>query len=203
MQIHRDQITGLILAGGRGSRMGHVDKGLQSFRGEPMVAHVIRRLSPQVGSVTINANQNIDAYEHFGLPVWPDSLTGFEGPLAGVQTGLTECKTACKTAYMVTAPCDSPFLPENLVERLSAALTAHDAELAVAVTGEGAEKQSQPVFCLMKTSVLPSLSDYLQAGGRRIDTWHRSLKMVEVPFADEAAFRNINTLEELQRYETT
>jgi molybdopterin-guanine dinucleotide biosynthesis protein A len=199
MAINPDRITGLVLAGGRGSRMGHVDKGLQQFRGAPMVLHVIMRLSPQVGAMMINANQNLGPYEGFGLPVWPDQLTGFEGPLAGVQTGLAQCDTE----YMVTAPCDSPFLPANLVERLGAALLENDAELAVAVTSEGETKQPHPVFCLMKSTLLPQLSDYLQSGGRKIDTWHRSLKMVEVHFDDESAFRNINTIEELRRFETT
>lgn len=199
MAINPERITGLVLAGGRGSRMGHVDKGLQQFRGAPMVLHVIMRLSPQVGTMMINANQNLGPYEGFGLPVWPDQLTGFEGPLAGVQTGLAQCDTE----YMVTAPCDSPFLPADLVERLGAALLEHGADLAVAVTGEGETKQPHPVFCLMKSALLPHLSDYLQSGGRKIDTWHRSLNMVEVRFEDESAFRNINTIEELRRFETT
>ena len=198
--INPNQITGLILAGGRGSRMGHVDKGLQQFRGAPMVLHVIMRLSPQVGTLMINANQNIGAYEGFGLPVWPDQLGGFEGPLAGLQTGLT----CCETDYLVTAPCDSPFLPMNLVERLGAALGENDADLAVAVTGgEDEKRQPHPVFCLMKASLLPHLTAYLQSGGRKIDTWYRSLKVAEVHFSDESEFRNINTLEELRLFEKT
>jgi molybdopterin-guanine dinucleotide biosynthesis protein A len=187
-----NQITGLILAGGRGSRMGHVDKGLQPFRGAPMVMHVIMRLSPQVGTMIINANQNLSPYEGFGLPVWPDQLTGFEGPLAGLQTGLTHCETD----YLVTSPCDSPFLPEDLVARLGASLQAQDAELAVASTGEGDS-------LLMRSSVLPHLTQYLQEGGRKIDKWYRSLRFVEVHFAEEDAFRNINTLDDLRRFETT
>jgi molybdopterin-guanine dinucleotide biosynthesis protein A len=189
------QITGLILAGGRGSRMGNVDKGLQTFRGAPMVLHVIMRLSPQTGALMINANQNLGPYEGFGLPVWPDQLTGFEGPLAGLQTGLAQCDTE----YLVTAPCDSPFLPEDLVERLADALG--DADLAVAVTEENGRRQPHPVFCLMKSSLLSNLTEYLQGGGRKIDTWYRSLDFVEVLFEDESAFRNINTLEELRRFE--
>ena len=197
MTILPSQITGLILAGGRGSRMGHVDKGLQTFRGAPMVMHAIMRLTPQVGNLIINANQNIGPYEGFGYPVWPDQLGGFEGPLAGLQTGLSHCDTD----YLVTAPCDSPFLPENLVAMLSDALLANDAEIAVAVTEEGGKRQSHPVFCLMKASVLPSLTAYLQEGGRKIETWYRSLRFVEVSFPDESAFRNINTLDELRRFE--
>jgi molybdopterin-guanine dinucleotide biosynthesis protein A len=197
MTIDTNKITGLILAGGRGSRMGGVDKGLQTFRGAPMVLHVIMRLSPQVSGLMINANQNIGAYEGFGLPVWPDQLSGFEGPLAGLQTGLSHCETD----YLVTAPCDSPFLPEDLVERLGDALIAQNAELAVAVTGGADARQRHPVFCLMKASVLPHLTLFLQGGGRKIDAWYKSLNHTEVDFADEAAFRNINTLEELRRYE--
>jgi molybdenum cofactor guanylyltransferase len=199
MLIDIHQITGLILAGGRGSRMGHVDKGLQQFRGAPMVLHVIMRLSPQVGTLMINANQNISPYEGFGLPVWPDQLGGFEGPLAGVQTGLSQCDTD----YLVTAPCDSPFLPANLVERLAAALVEKNAELAFAVTGEGATRQPHPVFSLMKSTTLTSLTEYLQNGGRKIETWYKSLNAAEVHFSDEAEFRNINTLEELRRFEAS
>jgi molybdopterin-guanine dinucleotide biosynthesis protein A len=193
-----EQITGLILAGGRGSRMGHVDKGLQMFRGAPMALHVMLRLQPQVGQLMINANQNLGPYESFGLPVWPDELQGFEGPLAGMQTGLMHCETE----YMATAPCDTPFLPADLVARLAQAMQDADAELAVAVTGEGASRQAHPVFCLMKTSLLPSLSAYLKRGGRKIDAWFAELKVAEVRFDDEAAFRNINTLDELRRYES-
>jgi molybdopterin-guanine dinucleotide biosynthesis protein A len=199
MNMDINQITGLILAGGRGSRMGGVDKGLQQFSGAPMVFHVIMRLSPQVGHLMINANQNLGPYEGFGLPVWPDQLAGFEGPLAGVQTGLIHCETE----YLVTAPCDSPFLPDDLVARLADALAANDADLAVAVTGDGdgETRQPHPVFCLMKAALLPHLTLFLQDGGRKIDAWTKSLRSVEVHFPDEAGFRNINTLEELRRYE--
>lgn len=197
MTIDSSNITGLILAGGRGSRMGGVDKGLQTFRGAPMALHVIMRLSPQVGPLIINANQNIGPYEGFGFPVWPDQMGGFEGPLAGLQTGLSHCDTD----YLVTAPCDSPFLPENLVEKLAEALLAQDAELAVAVTEDEDGRQAHPVFCLMKAAVLTSLTGFLQEGGRKIDKWYRSLRFVEVVFADSAAFRNINTVDELRRFE--
>ena len=196
--MNTEQITGLILAGGRGTRMGHVDKGLQNFRGAPMALHVMLRLQPQVGELMINANQNLAPYESFGVPVWPDEMQGHAGPLAGMQTGLLHCTTD----YMVTAPCDSPFLPPDLVERLAAGLLDADADLAVAVTGEGEgeERQAHPVFCLMKASLLQHLSEFLRDGGRKIDAWYASLNTVEVPFADEAAFRNINTVAELKSY---
>lgn len=192
-----EQITGLILAGGRGSRMGHVDKGLKNFRGAPMALHVMMRLQPQVGELMINANQNLGPYESFGLPVWPDEIQGFEGPLAGMQTGLVHCTTD----YMVTAPCDSPFLPADLVARLSEGLVDAGADLAVAVTEANGRRQAHPVFCLMKASLLQHLTEYLRGGGRKIDAWYGSLKTAEVLFDDEDAFRNINTLVELKQYE--
>lgn len=195
--IDKRDITGLILAGGRGTRMGSVDKGLQTFRGAPMAMHVLMRLSPQVGDLMINANQNLGPYEGFGVPVWPDEMAGFHGPLAGLQTGLVHCQTE----YMVTAPCDSPFLPADLVERLAAALHEQKADLAVAVTGENEERQPHPVFCLVRASLLPHLTLYLQDGGRKFDKWYASLQVAEVLFANEAAFRNINTVDELRQFE--
>lgn len=192
-------ITGLILAGGRGSRMGHVDKGLQPFAGMPMVQHVLTRLAPQVDKLFINANRNLAVYQGFGVPVLQDEIPDFAGPLAGLQTGLLHCDTR----YLVTAPCDSPFMPQDLVERLHCALTAADADLAVAVTGEGDTRRVHPVFCFLKTSLEPHLTEYLQRGGRKMDAWYASLKAVDVHFSEEAAFRNINTREELQRFEVT
>ena len=191
------RITGLILAGGRGTRMGTVDKGLQVFRGAPMALHALMRLAPQVGHVMINANQNIAPYEGFGVPVWQDEITGFAGPLAGLHTGLVHCETD----FLVTVPCDSPFVPTDLVARLAAGLEKEDADLAVAVTGEGETRQPHPVFCLAKASLLPHLTLYLQEGGRKFDKWYASLKTAEVHFDDEDAFRNINTLDELRKYE--
>jgi len=195
-------VTGLILAGGRGSRMGNVDKGLQRFRNSTMVAHVLRRLAPQVKRVVINANQNLDAYGVFGAPVWPDDLKGFEGPLAGLETGLRRCTTD----FLVTVPCDSPFLPTDLVSRLHIALMEAHADLALAVTDEvtddgSTQIQPQPVFALMKTELLPVLSAYLELGGRRMDGWYKDIKVVAVRFDDASGFRNINTLGDLQKYE--
>lgn len=183
------RITGLILAGGRGTRMGSVDKGLQPFRDRPMVAHVIERLAPQVDELLINANQNLDTYAGFGHRVIADEIAGFAGPLAGFERGLTHATHD----LIVTAPCDSPFLPADLVARLLAQLTAQNAQLAVAKTGD----QAHPVFCLMKKDVLDSLRTFLESGQRKIDRWYEALRIVEVSFDDEAdAFLNINTLEE-------
>ncbi|MBK6981055.1 MAG: molybdenum cofactor guanylyltransferase MobA [Betaproteobacteria bacterium] len=184
------EITGLVLAGGQGSRMGGVDKGLTPLRGRPLVEHVIERLAPQVGEILVNANRNPDAYAGFGHRVVADDIPGFAGPLAGFERGLAHARGA----LVATVPCDSPFLPADLVARLRAALEAADAELAVAKTGE----QPHPVFCLMRRSVHPSLRDFLSSGQRKIDKWYAALRVVEVSFDDEAdAFANINTRDEL------
>ncbi|MEX2241425.1 MAG: molybdenum cofactor guanylyltransferase MobA [Burkholderiales bacterium] len=183
-----DAVSGIVLAGGQGRRMGGVDKGLVHLRGKPMVAWVLERLAPQVGEIVINANQNLEAYAAFGHRVVPDDVGGFAGPLAGLHAGLA----AVAHELAVTVPCDSPFLPADLVARLRAALGAN--ELAVAKTGD----QPHPVFSLVRRSVHAHLGAFLAGGGRKIDAWYASLKVVEVPFDDEAdAFRNINTREEL------
>jgi molybdopterin-guanine dinucleotide biosynthesis protein A len=183
-----DAVSGIVLAGGQGRRMGGVDKGLQPLRGKPMVAWVLERLRPQVGEVVINANQNLEAYARFGHRVVPDAIGGFAGPLAGLHAGLA----AASHALVVTVPCDSPFLPLDLVARLAGALGGHD--LAVARTGD----QPHPVFSLVRRSVHEHLTQFLSQGGRKIDAWYASLEVIEVPFDDEAdAFRNINTREEL------
>lgn len=183
-------VTGLVLAGGMGRRMESRDKGLVDFRGKPMVAHVIDRLAPQVESLLINANRNPDQYGEFGYPVISDQVSGFAGPLAGLHAGLQ----ACTTPYIVTVPCDSPFLPLDLVHRLYDAAVENIAELAVAKTGT----QAQPVFALYSASLLPSLTKFLESGGRKIDAWYSTHRVVEVPFADESAFANINTSAELR-----
>jgi molybdopterin molybdotransferase len=198
-----NSVSGLILAGGQGTRMGSVDKGLVAFRGSTMAAHVMARLAPQVSAVAINANRNLPTYQAMGVPVWPDELGGFAGPLAGLQTGLRHCGTD----YLVCVPCDSPLLPTDLVDRLMQALQAQQADLALAVTLEADAagqmyKQTHPVFCLLKKELLPVLSAYLQEGGRRMDGWHAGIKVAEVLFDDASAFRNINTREELNSLDT-
>ena len=194
----RDFITGLVLAGGRGSRMGNVDKGLQLLDGDSMTAHVLRRLAPQVTQLAINANRNLDRYAGFGVPVWPDDLAGFEGPLAGLETGLRRCATE----LLLTAPCDSPFAPPDLAERLHAALAGQGADLALAETLEDGRVQPQPVFALVRRAALPELSAYLAGGGRRMDGWYDAIRVARVRFDDSDAFRNINTLQELQHYQS-
>jgi len=181
-------VTGIVLAGGQGRRMGGVDKGLQLLHGKPMVASVLARLAPQVSEIIINANQNLEAYARFGHRVVPDAIGGFAGPLAGLHAGLG----AATHPLALTVPCDSPFLPLDLFSRLHDRIGEND--LAVAKTGA----QPHPVFALVRTSVKKNLENFLSEGGRKIDAWYSSLKVVEVPFDDEAdAFRNINTRQEL------
>ena len=170
--------------------MGGVDKGLQEFRGKPMAAHAIERLAPQVDEVLINANRNPEAYARFGYRVIADEIEGFAGPLAGFERGLAHATGD----LVVTVPCDSPFLPADLVERLRVALEREDAQVAVARTGD----QVHPVFCLMRRDVHASLREFLGSGQRKIDRWYPQLRATLVAFDDEAdAFRNINTREEL------
>jgi molybdopterin-guanine dinucleotide biosynthesis protein A len=189
-------ITGVVLAGGLGRRMGRVDKGLQDLRGKPLVQWVSQRFAPQVDELLINANANLETYARFGYRVIPDAIDGFAGPLAGLQRGMSEARHE----RIATVPCDSPFLPRDLVSRLSSALEQHGADLAVAKTGE----QPHPVFCLCRKRLLPGLTAFLAGGGRKIDAWYATLRAVEVPFDDDAAaFSNINTREELRTFEET
>ncbi len=190
MSIGRDDITGIVLAGGMGRRMGGVDKGLVPLAGKPMVAQVLARLAPQVGALLINANQNLDRYAAFGHPVVPDAVGGFAGPLAGLHAGMTAATSDC----VLTAPCDSPFLPLDLAARLARGMDDAGAQLAVARTFD----QPHPVFALVRRAVLPHLAIFLESGGRKIDAWYATLTVCEVAFDDEAdAFRNINTADEL------
>ncbi len=183
-----------MLAGGLGRRMGGVDKGLQLLQGRPLTLHVIERLRPQVERVLINANQNLERYAEFGCAVVPDRVGGFAGPLAGLDAGLH----AAEAPLIVTVPCDSPFLPFDLVARLAAARSAVDADVAVARTGE----QSHPVFALVCSRVRTHLSEFLARGERKIDRWYASLRVVDVAFDDEAdAFANINTRTELAQHD--
>jgi molybdenum cofactor guanylyltransferase len=193
--IEAHDITGLILAGGRGSRMGGVDKGLQKHAGVPLAMHALMRLAPQVGTVMINANRNLGAYESFGAPVWPDPLPDYAGPLSGFLAGLEHCETP----WLATVPCDSPLFPLDLVQRLAAAAHEHDAEIAMAATRESGVLQVQPVFCLLKIALLESLVRFTQGGQRKIDKWTAQHRCVEVEFEDAHAFANANTMDELQQ----
>ncbi len=205
--MNEHSITGLILAGGRGARMGGIDKGLQNFNGTPLTLHALMRLQMQEGSplseVMIVANRNLSAYESLGVQVWPDSTDGFAGPLAGFLTGLERCETE----LMLTVPCDSPLFPLNLVEKLLSGLLQNNADIAVAAAREeDGGLRPQPVFCLMRVTLLESLVKFMQAGGRKIDAWTAQHTCVVVPFdtpdVEPRAFFNANTIEELHRLET-
>lgn len=199
-------VTGLVLAGGRGSRMGGADKGLQTYNGTALALHALLRLQMQEGpplaATMINANRNLAAYESFGVPVWADSLDGYAGPLAGFLTGLERCETP----YLLTVPCDSPLFPLDLLARLMAGLQAQQADVAM-VTAPEADGQlhPQPVFCLLKTSLLESLVRFTQAGGRKIDAWTAlhptALVAFDQPGDAPNAFANANTLQELRALE--
>ena len=204
--IAPQDITGLILAGGRGSRMGGVDKGLQNFNGIPLALHTLMRLGPQVESVMVNANRNLSAYESFGASVWPDASADFAGPLSGFLVGLERAETP----YVLTVPCDTPRLPLDLAKRLAEALVREDADIAMAAAPETSsdgqtKTRAQPVFCLMKIEMSESLVQFMHAGGRKIDAWTAQHKTVQVPFDapndDPLAFANVNTLNELQALE--
>ena len=197
--IERAQITGLVLAGGRGSRMGGVDKGLQNHQGVPLALHAMLRLAPQVGAMMINANRNLAAYESFGVPVWPDAIADYPGPLAGFLAGLEHCDTP----YLLTVPCDTPNFPADLVARLARELVEHDARIAMAATPLADGTQVQPVFCLMESSLMSSLIEFTQGGQRKIDRWTALHRCVEVVFDDAEAFANANTLQELQQLQAT
>jgi len=204
--IDIQDITGLVLAGGRGSRMGGVDKGLQNFRGLPLALHTLMRLQMQVGATMVNANRNLAAYEAFGAPVWPDVLADYAGPLAGFLTGLERCETP----WLLTVPCDTPLFPLDLASRLATAADQAGADIAMAAAPEddgagGTAVRPQPVFSLLRVDLLESLVAFTQAGGRKIDAWTAQHQQVVVPFDqpgdDPLAFFNANTLAELHRLE--
>ena len=204
--IHPAEITALVLAGGRGSRMGGVDKGLQKFRGTPLALHTLLRLQLQagglIGELMVNANRNLAAYESFGHAVWPDSLSDYAGPLAGFLTGMERCETP----FLLTAPCDTPLFPMDLAQRLAAAFEDESVDIAMAAAREeDGQLRNQPVFSLMRVSLLESLVAFTQAGGRKIDLWTRQHKTAIVAFDQPGdhpqAFFNANTLAELQSLE--
>ena len=189
----RNEISGLVLAGGRGTRMGGVDKGLQAHLGVPLAQHALQRLRPQVGALMLNANRNLEAYRAMGVPVWPDELADFPGPLAGMLAGLEHCGTP----YLATVPCDTPNFPSDLVARLAVGLAGSDADMATAYTRAGKELHAQPVFCLMKVSLSDSLRAFIESGERKTGLFAAQHYSVKVVFDDAAAFANANTLGEL------
>lgn len=200
--IDPHDITGLVLAGGQGTRMGGTDKGLQLLDGTPLALHALRRLAPQVGPLLINANRNLTAYEAFGAPVCADTVAGFAGPLAGFLAGLAHCRTP----WLLTVPCDTPHFPTDLAARLAAAAQAQGAEIAMAMAPDGeapdATLRPQPVFCLLRTDLRDSLERFIAGGGRKAGAWTAQHGCARVPFDDPGdnphAFFNANTLDELR-----
>ena len=197
MSLQPTEITVVILAGGRGRRMGGKDKGLVKFNGSPLIKHVLSAVSTQAGQLIINANRNLEEYRRYGFPVVSDTMADYQGPLAGFASSMA----AANTDFIVTIPCDSPLPPADLVQRLVDALQDEDAELAVAHDGN----RLQPVFALIKVSLLPSLQEFLRRGDRKIDLWYAQHKMAKADFSDiPETFLNINTpgdQQQLQQHE--
>lgn len=182
-------ITGVVLAGGRGRRMGGRDKGLVEFQGRPLIAWVLDALAPQVDALIINANRNTERYADFGYPVVADGLDGFQGPLAGFASGMAYARTP----LILTVPCDGPMLPDDLAVRLRKALDEAGAEIAVVSDGQ----RMQPVYALLSTGLLSSLQAFLGEGARKIDRWYLRHRSVTVDFSDRPeTFANINSPED-------
>jgi len=194
--ISKNDITGVILAGGQARRMEGQDKGLVLLNNKPMIEYIIEILKPQVGSILINANRNHDKYAEYGFDIVSDELSGFHGPLAGMASSLNKIQTP----YMLTAPCDSPFIPEDLAQRLITSLETENADISVAHNGE----RMQPVFCLMKKELLSSMNNFLSQGERKIDKWFNQHTLAIADFSDiPKTFDNLNTLEDIQAVESS
>lgn len=191
------KITGLILAGGRAQRMGGIDKGLIPFHNKPLIESAIERLKPQVASILINANRNITKYAHYGYPVIMDETPDFSGPLAGFSIGLKNCQTP----YLLTSPCDSPLLPTDLAEKMVTELELNNLDLVYASSLEDGKAWAQPVFCLMRSNLRDSLTNFLNKGDLKIDRWFKELHSGTVIFENALAFANVNTPEELEALE--
>lgn len=184
------KLSAIILSGGRATRMGGLDKGLVQLQNKPLIQHVIERLVPQADEILINANREIQQYKSFNLPVLQDDDPSYIGPLAGFSSGLAHCQYD----YLLTTPCDSPLLPNDLANRLMTSLINKSADIAVAKS----DGNAHPVFSLMHKSVLPSLLAYINSGGRKVSAWQKTLRYIEVEFDDcSEAFINLNTFEEV------
>jgi molybdenum cofactor guanylyltransferase len=195
-KISIDDITGVILAGGQARRMEGQDKGLVLLNEKPMIEYVIETLEPQVSNLLINANRNHDKYSAYGFKVVSDELSGYCGPLAGMASSLN----SIKTSYMLTVPCDTPFIPNDLVQRLITSLETEDADISVAHNGE----RMQPVFCLMKKELMSSMNDFLSQGERKIDKWFKQHALAITDFSDiPKTFDNLNTIEDIKSVEST
>jgi molybdenum cofactor guanylyltransferase len=194
MSISKEDIQGVILAGGMGRRMGGIDKGLRNYKNAPLALHAMMRLNEQVGSLCINANRNIGVYEGFGVEVVCDVQPDFAGPLAGMQAALA----ATTTPFLVTVPCDVPLYPVDLVKKLS---EPFEKNVGLMLTVAATQGRQHPVFCMMRSELLPSMEEFLRKGGRKIDAWYANIPHQAVEFSNEAAFHNVNTLEELKELE--
>jgi molybdenum cofactor guanylyltransferase len=203
MTIERHQITGVVLAGGQGQRMGGVDKGWVLFRQEPLVAHALRRLEPQVGALIINANRELKRYRALGHRVVSDESADTTTPYAGPLAGVLAAMKACTTPWIVTVPCDSPQLPSDLVARMVDAVMHAGAPpfLATAITPNERDHKTHPVFSLLHRCLQPSLEDYLGRGERSMQAWLMQEQALQVPFENAAAFANLNTVQELEAFE--
>jgi molybdenum cofactor guanylyltransferase len=196
--ILKSDITGVVLAGGQGSRMGGVDKGVQPLNGEPLALHVLKRLAPQTGAMIISANRNTGIYEQIGRPfqarVISDTFADFPGPLAGIAAAMH----AADSRFVLTAPCDSPFVDTHLAQHLASALSAEQADIAYASVMDAAgERRQHPVFAMLRVSLADDLDAFIRAGERKVRAWYARHKAVEVTFADERAFYNVNDLQQL------
>jgi len=196
--LSKADITGVVLAGGRGSRMGGVDKGLQPLNLEPLALHALRRMSPQCGAMLISANRSLEIYAQLGMPfrakVVVDAFPDFPGPLAGISAALH----AAQTDFVLFAPCDAPFIDPHLADRLSEELASSDADIAMATATDSAgERHLHPVFALLRTSLIDDLDTFIRAGERKVRAWYARHKAVEVTFTDERAFYNVNDLQQL------
>ncbi|HKQ31461.1 MAG TPA: molybdenum cofactor guanylyltransferase MobA [Burkholderiales bacterium] len=190
----RRHITGVVLAGGRGSRMGGQDKGLIALNGRPMVQHVIDRLSPQVGEILVSANRNQEQYVALGYRIVPDVISDYQGPLAGIVSALQ----IAPTSFVVTVPCDSPLISSDLVMRLASALNNENADIAIAHDGE----RMHPVFLMLTRSLLPSLLDFLDAGDRKVELWLARHRTALADFHDcSESFINVNDRREHEALE--
>lgn len=193
--INTHQVTAVILAGGKGRRYAGTDKGLMTFNGQPLIKHILTAITPQVESVLINANRNLETYEKFGFPVIQDNLEDFQGPLAGFAVALQNARSD----YVVTLPCDGPFIPQDYVKRLITALQTENSEIAVAHDGI----RLQPVHALLPVNLLDSLMRFLQSGDRKIDRWYASHRMALADYSDQPeSFKNINTQQEHENLQT-
>ena len=188
-------ITGVLLAGGQARRMGGLDKGLVPLGGRPMIEHALAALRPQVGRLLIKANRNLETYARYGVPVVPDSISGYQGPLAGISSALS----VIETPFLLTAPCDSPLLAPDLAACMYRSLAAAGADLAVAHDGE----RQQPVFLLLRRELAADLRDYLEGGDRKIDLWFARHRVANADLSHRRdSFVNINDLAEQERVES-